>query len=132
MSIDSLIPLDETLKVVSFVCPEFFALDVLGAHTVFGVSPNVKLEMVWKTLDHVQGRQGIAVVPTTTFDTCDDADVFIVGYVPGNVIDDDEVIRFVKKIVVKAKIVLAICGGTHVSLVLLGENAKYLDVLISV
>lgn len=109
------IALEQTLKVAIFVCPGFAPMDVFGAHTVLGISPNVEMHLVWKTTDEVMGMPTWPTRATTRFDDCPDVDVLVVGAVPHEVIDDDEVLEFFKAKAATASAVITVCGGAFLA-----------------
>lgn len=104
-------PIDQTLKVATLVCPDVFLIDVIGAQTVFGLSPNVETHQVWKTLEPFKAVSNWPMAATTTFDECPDVDVLIVGAVGAEVIGDPEVIAFIKEKAKHASAIIGICGG---------------------
>ncbi|MDR1459644.1 MAG: DJ-1/PfpI family protein [Bacteroidales bacterium] len=105
-------PLDQTVKVGILVCPNLFMADVVGVHTVFGISPNVEIHLVWKNLESFEAMPRWPMSATTTFDDCPDVDVLVVGATPPDVMADQETIRFLQEKASKASAVIGICGGT--------------------
>lgn len=103
--------IDQTLKVATLVCPDVYLIDVIGAHTVFGLSPNVEMHLVWKTLEPFKALPNWPMTATTTFDECPDVDVLIIGAVGPEVIGDPEVIEFLKQKAKHAAAIIGICGG---------------------
>jgi len=105
-------PLDQTVKVAILVCPDFFMPDVVGVHTVFGISPNVEIHLVWKNLEPFNAVPRWPMSAMTTFRDCPDVDVLVVGAIPPEVVADQEVIDFFRQKAVNASAVIGICGGT--------------------
>jgi cyclohexyl-isocyanide hydratase len=105
-------PLEQTVKVGILVCPGLFMADVVGVHTVFGISPNVEIHLVWKNLEIFEAIPRWPMSATTTFNDCPDVDVLVVGAIPPAVIADREIIRFLQEKTSKASAVIGICGGT--------------------
>lgn len=109
------IPADQTMRVAVLVCPGFAPMDVFGAHTVLGISPNIEMHLVWKTDGEVTGVPTWPTRATTRFADCPDVDVLVVGAVPAEVVDDDEVISFLKAKAKKASAVITVCGGAFLA-----------------
>jgi transcriptional regulator GlxA family with amidase domain len=109
------ISLDRPLKVAILVCPNYAPMDILGAHTVFGISPNVELHLVWKTLDPFMGVPAWPTAATTTFADCPEVDVLIVGAIPHETVDDPEVRAFFRAKAETASAVITVCGGAFLA-----------------
>jgi transcriptional regulator GlxA family with amidase domain len=109
------LPPEQPLKVAILVCPGFVPMDVFGAHTVLGISPNVEIHLVWKTTDELMGVPTWPTRATTSFADCPDVDVLVVGAIPHEVVDDDEVLAFFKAKSASASAVITVCGGAFLA-----------------
>lgn len=94
--------------------PGMTALDIVGPQTVFSALPGIQLHRLWKTLEPVKTDDGMAIVPDTTFDNCPPLDVICIGGGLGQeaVVDDSEVLEFLKQQGSTAKFITSVCGGS--------------------
>jgi cyclohexyl-isocyanide hydratase len=97
------------------IYPGMTTLDVIGPQTVFSGLPNVDIHRIWKTLAPVTGDDGMVIVPDTTFADCPPVDVICIGGGRGQseIIDDAEVLDFLKVQGKNAKFVTSVCGGSE-------------------
>ncbi|MEM9152805.1 MAG: DJ-1/PfpI family protein [Cyanobacteria bacterium P01_F01_bin.3] len=97
------------------VYPGMTTLDIVGPQAVFSGLPNVDIHRVWKTLAPVTGDDGMVIVPDTTFVDCPPVDVICIGGGRGQseLIDDAELLDFLKLQGDKAKFVTSVCGGSE-------------------
>lgn len=93
------------------VGPGFVPMDIVGIQTVLAMMPGSQIHFIWKNHDVVEGFRSWPTVPTTTFDTCPDLDVFAVGMNPPEVQNDPEVIAFTRKAASRARFVIGVCNG---------------------
>lgn len=97
------------------IYPGMTALDIVGPQQVFSSLPGVQLHRIWKTLDPIQTDDGMVIVPDTTFANCPPLDVICVGGGLGQraVVDDPEVLEFLRKQGSSAKFITSVCGGSE-------------------
>lgn len=97
------------------IYPGMTTLDIVGPQTVFAGLPNVDIHRVWKTLTPVTADDGMVIVPDTTFADCPPVDVICIGGGRGQsaIIDDAELLDFLKTQGKKAKFVTSVCGGSE-------------------
>ncbi|BAC88235.1 DJ-1/PfpI family protein [Gloeobacter violaceus] len=95
--------------------PGMTALDIVGPQTVLGALPNMRLHRIWKTLDPISTDDGMVIVPDTTFENCPPLDVVCVGGGLGQraVVDDPQVLEFLRRQGSGAKFVTSVCGGSE-------------------
>ncbi len=95
--------------------PGMTSLDILGPHQVFGALPGVKIHRIWQTLDPIVTDDGLVIVPDTTFENCPPLDVICIGGGLGQaaVVDDPEMLEFVRKQGSSAKFITSVCGGSE-------------------
>lgn len=93
------------------VGPGFVPMDIIGVQTVLAMMPGSQIHFIWKNHDVVEGFRSWPTVPTTTFETCPDLDVFAVGMNPPEVQNDPEVIAFTRKAAGRARFVIGVCNG---------------------
>ena len=95
--------------------PGMTSLDIVGPHQVFSALPGVQIHRIWKTLDPIKTDDGMTVLPDTTFENCPPLDVICVGGGLGQmaVVDDPEVLEFLRKQGNTAKFITSVCGGSE-------------------
>lgn len=103
------------------VYPGMFLQDLVGPLTVFQSLMHKEIHLLWKNLEPVGNESPgpealIPVKPTTTFDQCPEhLDVlFVPGGIPGTftMMEDPEVLNFLKKKGQTAKYVTSVCTGS--------------------
>jgi cyclohexyl-isocyanide hydratase len=74
----------------------------------------VKIHVLWKTIEPVVSDTGLTLLPTTTVEDCPDLDLICL---PGGlgqiaVMDDEELLTFVREKGERAKFVTSVCTGS--------------------
>lgn len=94
--------------------PGMTALDIVGPQTVFSSLLDVEIHRIWKALEPIKTDDGMMIVPDTTFADCPPLDVICVGggLEQMAVVDDPEVLEFLKKQGSTAKFITSVCGGS--------------------
>lgn len=106
---------DSQKQIIGLVMyPGMTALDIVGPQAVFSSLPNVQIHRIWKTLDPIKTDDGMVILPDTTFAACPPLDVICVGggLEQMAVVDDPEVLEFLKKQGSTAKFITSVCGGS--------------------
>ncbi|MBD0345647.1 MAG: DJ-1/PfpI family protein [Coleofasciculus sp. Co-bin14] len=95
--------------------PGMTALDIVGPQQVFSALPGVELHRIWKTLDPIKTDDGMVLLPDTTFKDCPPLDVICIGggLEQMAVVDDLEVLGFLRKQGSTAKFITSVCGGSE-------------------
>ena len=98
------------------VFPAITQLDMTAPHEVFARMPGSEIHLVWKTLDPVVAQGGMRLVPTTTLDACPQLDLICVPGGPGvnALLNDAEVLAFIRQQGAGARYVTAVCTGALV------------------
>jgi len=93
--------------------PGMTQLDVTGPFEVLARLPNARVHLLWKRIEPIISDVGLPVMPTTTFADCPDLDVFCIGGGPGMVpmMDDEELISFVREKGGSARYITSVCAG---------------------
>ena len=93
--------------------PGLTQLDLTGPYEVFVRAPNTRVHLIWKNLAPVVSDRGMAILPTTTFDICPELDVICVPGGPGqiNLMEDEEVLSFIRTRGEQARFVTSVCTG---------------------
>ena len=96
--------------------PALTQLDLTGPYEVFTRAPDTKVHLIWKNLDLVVSDRGMAIQPTTTFNACPALDVICVPGGPGqiNLMEDEEVLSFIRAQSKQAKLITSVCTGALV------------------
>lgn len=112
----------QPLRIRIVVFPQMTQLDATGPLQVFATipvfapDPGVEIHLVWKTLEPVQTDAVMTLTATTTFAECPRLDVVCVPGGPGTdaLLDDPEVIDFVREQGAHATWVTSVCTGALV------------------
>lgn len=98
------------------IFPNVQLLDVAGPNDAFAGVPGAKVHLIWKSLDSVKTTSGMEIRPDTAFADCPELDVLCV---PGGggvnpLLQDQDVLSFVRDQAEKAKYVTSVCTGSLV------------------
>jgi cyclohexyl-isocyanide hydratase len=104
------------LSIGMVLFPDLTQLDLTGPYEVFSRMPNVRVHLLWHTLEPVRSDRGLAILPDTTFD---DAPQFDIICVPGGggtsaVMQDARVLAFLQTQAQEARYVTSVCTGALV------------------
>ena len=104
------------MRVVMLTFPKLTQLDLTGPYEVLARFPEVKVELVWKTLDPIEDAFGLRLAPTTTFAECVQADVLFVPGGPGQLMlmQDEETLHFLRHQAAGARWITSVCTGSLV------------------
>ncbi len=96
--------------------PRLTQLDLTGPFEVFANTPGATVHLLWKTLDPVRAITGMGIVPDTTLADCPQLDVICVpgGSGVAEVMEDPEVLDFLRRQAVGARYVTSVCTGALV------------------
>jgi cyclohexyl-isocyanide hydratase len=96
--------------------PAMTQLDLTGPLQVFANLPGAEVRVIWKTLGPLQTHGGLRLVPDTTLSDCPQLDVICVpgGFGVMDLMDDQEVLSFLRMQTEKATFVGSICTGSLV------------------
>lgn len=96
--------------------PALTQLDLTGPFEVFARAPDTKVHLIWKNLELVVSDRGMAIQPTATFDACPALDIICIPGGPGqiNLMEDEEVLSFIRAQSKQAKLVTSVCTGSLV------------------
>ena len=98
------------------VFPDLTQLDLSGPYAVLARLPGAETMLLWKTLDPVRSEHGLTILPMATLSSCPPLDLVLV---PGGVginplLEDGEVLAFVRRAAATARYVVGICTGSLV------------------
>ncbi len=96
--------------------PQLTQLDLTGPFEVFARMPNAAVHLVWKSLDPVTSDLGLKLLPTDTLASCPPLDVLCVPGGPGvnELLEDDEVLGFLRHQAEVVRYVTSVCSGALV------------------
>jgi cyclohexyl-isocyanide hydratase len=96
--------------------PAMTQLDLTGPLQVFASLPGAEVHVLWKTRDPIRTHGGLTLVPDTTLADCPALDVICVPGGAGvlDLMDDQEVLSFVRTQAERVTFVGSICTGSLV------------------
>ncbi|UQR67190.1 DJ-1/PfpI family protein [Bradyrhizobium sp. C-145] len=102
------------LQIGLLVFPRVTQLDFTGPLQVFAAVPGAKLHLIWKRIEPVPSDSALIVTPTTTFADCPQLDVICVpgGRGTDDLLNDEEVLEFLRRQAEGAKYVTSVCTGS--------------------
>src|SRR6267378_1899985 len=98
------------------VFPNLTQLDLTGPYEVLARLPGAETLLSWKTLDPVRSEHGLTILPMATFSSCPPLDLVLV---PGGaginpLLEDPEVLGFLRRAAAEARYVVRVCTGSLV------------------
>jgi cyclohexyl-isocyanide hydratase len=107
---------DAPIQIGLVLFPRLTQLDLTGPFEAFARIPNAAVHLVWKSIEPVVSDVGLPILPTVTFAACPDLDVICVPGGPGMnaLLEDEEVLAFVRRQGERARFVTSVCTGALV------------------
>jgi cyclohexyl-isocyanide hydratase len=104
------------LQIGLLVFPKVTQLDLTGPLQVFSSVPGAKVHLVWKRIEPVPSDTALALMPTVSFAECPQLDVICVpgGMGADDMVNDEEVLAFLRQQAEGAKYVTSVCTGSLV------------------
>ncbi len=104
------------LRIGLLVFPYVTQLDLTGPVQVFSSVPGAELHLIWKRIEPVKSDSVLTLTPTTTFADCPQLDVICVpgGFGTDDLLNDEEVLNFLRRQAERAKYVTSVCTGSLV------------------
>ena len=108
--------MSEPLQIGLLIFPRMTQLDMTGPYEAFARIPGAKVHLIWKRHETVISDTGMPLLPTVTLDDCPPLDVICIPGGPGQVdlMDDEEIISFVRRQGLQARYVTSVCTGALV------------------
>jgi cyclohexyl-isocyanide hydratase len=105
-----------SFRIGFLVFPDITQLDMTGPHEVFTRLPGAEVHLIWKTLEPVAAQGGMRFLPSTTLADCPQLDLVCVPGGPGTtpLLDDADVLAFLRQQAAGARYVTAVCTGSLV------------------
>ena len=106
----------DKIQIGLLIFPRMTQLDMTGPFEVFARVPNATVHLVWKKIEPVVCDTGLTLTPTTTLSDCPKLDVICIPGGPGQIdlMEDDDVIEFVRRQGQQARYVTSVCTGALV------------------
>src|SRR6201995_5237720 len=104
------------LQIGLVIFPKVTQLDFTGPLQVFAGLPGAKIHLIWKRIEPVPSDSVMVLTPTTTFADCPQLDVICVpgGVGTDDMVNDEEMLAFLRKQAEGAKYVTSVCTGSLV------------------
>ena len=104
------------LQIGLLVFPKLTQLDLTGPLQVFSSVPGAQVHLIWKRIEPVPSDSVLVLTPTITFADCPQLDVICVpgGAGADDMIDDEEVLDFVRRQAEGAQYITSVCTGSLV------------------
>src|SRR5215468_9189955 len=104
------------LRIGCLVFPRVTQLDLTGPVQVFSSVPGAEVHLIWKRIEPVPSDSVLTLTPTTTFADCPQLDVICVpgGFGTHALVNDEEVLDFLRKQAEGAKYITSVCTGSLV------------------
>ncbi len=104
------------LQIGIVLFPKVTQLDFTGPLQVFSSVPGANVHLIWKRIEPVPSDSVMTLTPTITFADCPQLDVICVpgGLGTDDMINDEEMLAFLRKQAEGAKYVTSVCTGSLV------------------
>ncbi len=104
------------LQIGLVLFPKVTQLDFTGPLQVFSSVPGAKVHLIWKRIEPVPSDTALVLTPTITFADCPQLDVICVpgGVGTDDMVNDEEMLDFVRRQAVAAKYITSVCTGSLV------------------
>jgi cyclohexyl-isocyanide hydratase len=107
---------DRRFRSGMLVFPNLTQLDLTGPYEVLSRLPGAETLLLWKDLAPVRTEHGLTITPMATLATCPPLDLVFVPGGPGvnPLLEDDEVLAFLRHAAASARYVVSVCTGALV------------------
>jgi cyclohexyl-isocyanide hydratase len=104
------------LQIGLLVFPRVTQLDLTGPLQVFSSVPGAQVHLIWKRIEPVASDTALVLTPTITFADCPQLDVVCVpgGLGTDDMINDQEMLNFLRSQAREAKYITSVCTGSLV------------------
>ena len=98
------------------VFPNLTQLDLTGPYEVLARLPGAQTLLLWKNLDPVRSEHGLTILPMATLESSGPLDLILVPGGPGinPLLEDAQVLAFLRRAAVEARYVVGVCTGSLV------------------
>jgi cyclohexyl-isocyanide hydratase len=110
------VTMPEPLQIGLVVFPRVTQLDMTGPLQVFSSVPGAKVHLIWKRIEPVASDTPLVLTPTVSFADCPQLDVICVpgGIGTDDMVNDEEMLDFLRAQAVAAKYITSVCTGSLV------------------
>ena len=104
------------LQIGLLVFPKVTQLDLTGPLQVFASVPGAQVHLIWKRIEPVPSDSVLTLTPTVSFADCPQLDVICVpgGAGTDDMVNDEEMLAFLRRQAMGAKYVTSVCTGSLV------------------
>jgi cyclohexyl-isocyanide hydratase len=104
------------LQIGLVIFPKVTQLDLTGPVQVFSSVPGAHVHLIWKRIEPVASDSVLTLTPTITFADCPQLDVICVpgGFGTNDMVNDEEVLDFLRRQANGAKYITSVCTGSLV------------------
>jgi len=104
------------LHIGLLIFPRVTQLDLTGPVQVFSSVPGATVHLIWKRIEPVPSDSVLTLTPTITFADCPQLDVICVpgGVGTDDMINDEEMLDFLRRQAAGAKYITSVCTGSLV------------------
>ncbi len=109
-------PMSAPLQIGLMLFPRVTQLDFTGPLQVFSSVPGAQVHLIWKRIEPVPSDSVLTLTPTITFADCPQLDVICVpgGLGTDDMINDEEMLAFLRTQAAGAKYITSVCTGSLV------------------
>ncbi len=106
----------EPLQIGLLIFPKVTQLDLNGPVQVFSSVPGAKVHLIWKRIEPIASDSVLTLTPTISFADCPQLDVICVpgGFGTDEMVNDEEVLGFLRQQAKGAKYITSVCTGSLV------------------
>ncbi len=106
--------LQKTTRIGMLAFPKMTSLDILGPFEVLARAPDCIAQLVAKDMRPISGDTGLRILPDIDFSGAPQFDVIVVPGGPGqaDLMEDEEVLGFLRKQAAGAGLVTSVCTGS--------------------
>ena len=107
---------ETALRSGMLVFPNMTQLDLTGPYEILARMPGSETRLIWKTMEPVRTEHGLTLLPQATFADCGPLDLVMVpgGYGMNPLLEDLEVLDFLRRTAKTARYLVGICTGSLV------------------
>lgn len=104
------------LQIGIVLFPRVTQLDFTGPLQVFSSVPGATVHLIWKRIEPVPSDSVLVITPTVSFADCPQLDVICVpgGFGTDDMVNDEEMLAFLRKQAEGAKYITSVCTGSMV------------------
>jgi cyclohexyl-isocyanide hydratase len=109
-------PMPAPLQIGLVIFPKVTQLDLTGPLQVFSSVPGAVVHLIWKRIEPVPSDSVMVLTPTISFADCPQLDVICVpgGAGTDDMVEDEEMLDFLRRQAVEAKYITSVCTGSLV------------------